>query len=214
MKVFLLDNYDSFTYNLLQYLEELGASVQVVRNDRIEIGNLLAGGWDRIILSPGPGRPERAGIMPALIEALARDASSRHAGARDALARDAGARDSKAVPLFGVCLGHQAIGQAFGAAVVEAPTLMHGKTSAIHHSGAGVFKNLPSPFEATRYHSLAVAADSIPDCLEVTARTAEGVVMGLRHRTHPIEGVQFHPESILTQFGRQLLWNFLVGEAA
>ena len=186
MKVLLLDNYDSFTYNLYQYLGELGAEVLVLRNDQLTVDEALARGADRIVISPGPGNPDQAGISLELI-----------------------ARVPETVPLLGVCLGHQALGQAFGGKVVRAPTLMHGKTSEVHHDGRALFAGLPQPFTATRYHSLVVARDTIPDCLSVSAWTDDGVVMGLRHKTRPLEGVQFHPESILTTAGKDLLANFL-----
>ena len=182
----LVDNYDSFTYNLYQYLGELGASTRVVRNDELTAEEALALRPERIVISPGPGTPDQAGITLELI---------RRAAGR--------------VPLLGVCLGHQALGQAFGGRVVRAPTLMHGKTSPIHHDGRTVFAGLPDPFTATRYHSLIVERESVPDCLEVSAWTVGGIVMGLRHRTLPLEGVQFHPESILTTSGKDLLRNFL-----
>jgi len=182
----LVDNYDSFTYNLYQYLGELGASTRVLRNDEMTADEALALRPERIVISPGPGTPDQAGITLELI---------RRAAGR--------------VPLLGVCLGHQALGQAFGGRVVRAPTLMHGKTSPIHHDGRTVFAGLPDPFIATRYHSLIVDRDSVPDCLEVSAWTVGGTVMGLRHRTLPLEGVQFHPESILTVAGKDLLRNFL-----
>jgi len=186
MRLAMIDNYDSFTYNLVQYLGELGADLEVVRNDVITVDELLANHYDRVVVSPGPCTPNEAGISLATIERL---------GGK--------------IPLLGVCLGHQAIGQAFGGKVVHARTLMHGKTSPIHHIGAGVFRGLPSPFVATRYHSLAVERDSLPDCLEVTAWTEDGEIMGLRHKTLAVEGVQFHPESILTEHGHALLKNFL-----
>jgi len=186
MKVLLLDNYDSFTYNLYQYLGELGAEVEVERNDQISVDDALGRRPDRIVISPGPGNPDQAGISLDLIRRVPQD-----------------------LPLLGVCLGHQALGQAFGGRVVRAPTLMHGKTSEIEHDGRGVFDGLPRPFTATRYHSLVVARESVPEELEVTAWTADGVVMGLRHRTRPLEGVQFHPESIMTTAGKDLLRNFL-----
>ena len=182
----MIDNYDSFTYNLVQYLGELGAEVRVVRNDEASVTELAAMRPARVVISPGPCTPKEAGISLEAINAFA-----------------------GRVPLLGVCLGHQAIGAAFGAKVVHARTLMHGKTSPIEHAGEGVFEGLPSPFTATRYHSLAVERDSLPACLEVTAWTADGEIMGLRHRTMAIEGVQFHPESILSEHGRALLKNFL-----
>jgi anthranilate synthase/aminodeoxychorismate synthase-like glutamine amidotransferase len=184
--VLLVDNYDSFTYNLYQYLGELGAEVRVVRNDELSAEAAVALAPDRIVISPGPGTPDQAGITLDLI---------RLAAGR--------------IPLLGVCLGHQALGQAFGGRVLRAPKLMHGKTSPIHHDGRSVFAGLPVPFTATRYHSLVVARDSVPESLEVSAWTDDGVVMGLRHREHALEGVQFHPESILTTVGKDLLRNFL-----
>jgi anthranilate synthase component II len=186
VKVLLLDNYDSFTYNLYQYLGELGAEVEVFRNDQLTVDALLARRPDRIVISPGPGNPDQAGISLELI-----------------------ARVPETVPLLGVCLGHQALGQALGGTVVRAPSLMHGKTSEVHHDGRTLFSGLPQPFTATRYHSLVVARDSVPDCLLVSAWTDDGVVMGLRHKTRPLEGVQFHPESIMTTAGKDLLRNFL-----
>jgi anthranilate synthase component II len=184
--VLMIDNYDSFTYNLVQYLGELGAAVTVVRNDEVSVDDVARLRPEKIVISPGPCSPNEAGISLATIARL---------GGR--------------IPLLGVCLGHQAIGQAFGGKVVHARTLMHGKTSPIHHVGAGVFRGLPSPFIATRYHSLAVDRGSLPDCLEVTAWTEDGEIMGLRHKTLAVEGVQFHPESILTEHGHALLKNFL-----
>jgi anthranilate synthase/aminodeoxychorismate synthase-like glutamine amidotransferase len=189
--VFVLDNYDSFTYNLVQYLGELGAEVEVRRNDEVTPEQVEAMKPERILLSPGPCTPGEAGILVALI---------RHMAGK--------------VPILGVCLGHQAIGEAFGGDVVRAATLMHGKTSAVEHDGKGVFAGLPSPLTCTRYHSLIVAENSLPSVLEVTARTGEGkgngsVIMGLRHRTLPVEGVQFHPESVLTEGGHQMIRNFL-----
>jgi len=186
LRVLVIDSYDSFVYNLVQYLGELGSEPQVVRNDQVTVAEVLAIHPDAVLLSPGPGRPEDAGILCASITAFA----------------EAG------VPVLGVCLGHQAIGHVFGASVVRAPQLMHGKTSAIEHNGAGVFAGLPSPLTATRYHSLVIDPATVPDCLEVTAR-ADGIIMGVRHRELPIEGVQFHPESILTEAGHDLLRNFL-----
>ncbi len=190
-RVLLIDNYDSFTYNLVQELGELGAEPVVYRNDAIDIAGIRAEAPDAVIISPGPGRPENSGVSLEAVTALAGE-----------------------IPLLGVCLGHQCIGQAYGGRVVQAPVLMHGKTSAIFHTGAGVFADLPNPFEATRYHSLIVERDSLPDVLEVTAETADGIVMGLRHRPTGIEGVQFHPESILTPEGPGLLANFLRAAAA
>jgi anthranilate synthase/aminodeoxychorismate synthase-like glutamine amidotransferase len=187
----LVDNYDSFTYNLYQYLGELGAETRVVRNDAMTASEALALRPERIVISPGPGTPDQAGISLELIRLAA-----------------------GLVPVLGVCLGHQALGQAFGGRVGRAPTLMHGKTSPIHHDGRTVFAGLPDPFTATRYHSLIVERDSVPDCLEVSAWTADGIVMGLRHRRLPLEGVQFHPESILTASGKDLLRNFLRLETA
>jgi anthranilate synthase component 2 len=184
----LIDNYDSFTYNLYQYLGELGSQTHVVRNDELTVAEALALRPSSVVISPGPGNPDEAGISLELIRALPPE-----------------------VPLLGVCLGHQAIGQAFGGRIVRAPRIMHGKTSEIRHDGRGVFTGLPQPFTATRYHSLVIEEDSLPDCLEVTARTDDGVgvIMAVRHRTLPQEGVQFHPESILTNAGKDLLRNFL-----
>ena len=192
----MIDNYDSFTYNLVQYFGELGEQVQVIRNDQLDVDAIEALRPARIVISPGPCTPNEAGVSLEVIERL---------GAR--------------IPILGVCLGHQSIGQAFGGRVIRASRIMHGKTSPVHHRGLGVFAGLPSPFEATRYHSLVVEQPSLPDCLEVTAWTEneDGSVeeiMGLRHRELPIEGVQFHPESILTQHGHALLANFLGRPAA
>ncbi|HWN93003.1 MAG TPA: aminodeoxychorismate/anthranilate synthase component II [Verrucomicrobiae bacterium] len=184
--ILVLDNYDSFTYNLVQYLGELGASMRVARNDKISVGEIERMAPDAIVISPGPGNPDGAGISLALVRHL-----------------------HESTPILGVCLGHQAIGQAFGGRVVHAKTLMHGKVSRIHHTGAGVFRGLPSPYEATRYHSLAIERETCPPELEVTAWTDDGEIMGVRHRSAAIEGVQFHPESILTQHGHALLRNFL-----
>ncbi|GAB4190083.1 MAG: aminodeoxychorismate/anthranilate synthase component II [Roseiflexaceae bacterium] len=184
--ILLLDNYDSFTYNLYQYLCELGAEVLVRRNDELGVGDVAAMAPEKIVISPGPCTPNEAGISVGLI-------------------RELGGQ----VPILGVCLGHQSIGAAYGGAVVRAPVVMHGKLSAIHHSDTGVFAGLPQPFQATRYHSLIVRRDDLPDCLEVTAWTEDGLIMGLRHRDHPVEGVQFHPESIMTDAGKALLRNFL-----
>jgi len=187
----MIDNYDSFTYNLVQYFGELGADVRVFRNDRITVEEMEALKPDHLVVSPGPCTPDEAGVSVAAI---------RHFAGR--------------IPILGVCLGHQSIGQAFGGRIVHARRIMHGKTSPVHHRGEGVFRGLPSPYEATRYHSLVIERDSLPDCLEVTAwtETEDGAVeeiMGVRHRTFPIEGVQFHPESILTEHGHRLLANFL-----
>jgi len=187
----MIDNYDSFTYNVVQYLGELGAEVRVVRNDEVEVAEIAAMAPDKIVISPGPCTPNEAGISMAVIREFA-----------------------GRVPLLGICLGHQSIGQVFGGRVVRARKVMHGKTSAIHHRGAGVFAGLSQPFEATRYHSLVVERDSLPDCLEITAWTQTEAgemdeIMGLRHREFPVEGVQFHPESILTAHGHDLLRNFL-----
>jgi anthranilate synthase/aminodeoxychorismate synthase-like glutamine amidotransferase len=184
----LIDNYDSFTYNLYQYLGELGQETRVIRNDEMSAEAALALGPERVVISPGPGTPDQAGITLDVI----RGAAGR-------------------VPLLGVCLGHQALGQAFGGRVVRAPKLMHGKTSEIHHDGRTIFFGLPQPFIATRYHSLVVDRASVPESLEISAWTEDGVVMGLRHKEHALEGVQFHPESILTAAGKDLLRNFLEG---
>jgi len=185
--VLVIDNYDSFTYNLVQYLGELGAEVQVMRNDVVSLEEVAATKPDRIVISPGPGRPEQAGVTMNVI---------RHLG--------------QATPVLGVCLGHQAIGAVFGGSVVRADKPMHGKTSTIEHDGRGVFNGISGPFLASRYHSLVVAESDLPDALEVSARTREdGAIMGLRHRTWPVHGVQFHPESILTGEGRRILRNFL-----
>jgi anthranilate synthase/aminodeoxychorismate synthase-like glutamine amidotransferase len=185
-RVLLVDNYDSFTYNLVQEMGALGADPVVYRNDAIDIAGIRELGPDGIVISPGPGRPEDGGVSMAVVAELGGE-----------------------MPILGVCLGHQCIGQVFGARIVSAPELMHGKTSAIFHTGTGVFADMPNPFEATRYHSLIVERDSIPDVLEITAETTDGIVMGLRHRDMGIEGVQFHPESILTSVGPDLLTNFL-----
>jgi para-aminobenzoate synthetase component 2 len=184
--VVVVDNYDSFTYNLVQYLLALGATCDVRLNDRTTSEEIEAAKPNGILLSPGPGTPDDAGVTLDVIRSL-----------------------SSKVPIFGVCLGHQSIGQAYGGNVIRAPRLMHGKTSPIEHDGRGLFAGVPSPFEATRYHSLIVEESSLPASLEVSARTAEGEIMGLRHRTHAVEGVQFHPESILTNHGLKLVENWL-----
>jgi anthranilate synthase component II len=190
-RVLVIDNYDSFVYNLVQELGELGADPVVHRNDAIDIDGIRSASPDAILISPGPGRPESAGISMDVIRELGGE-----------------------IPILGVCLGHQAIGEVYGGEVVVAPTLMHGKTSAIHHDGTGIFAGLPDPFVATRYHSLVVEPASVPDVLAVTARTADGVIMGLRHRSLAVEGVQFHPESLLTLEGPGLLSNFLAATRA
>jgi anthranilate synthase/aminodeoxychorismate synthase-like glutamine amidotransferase len=189
-RVLVIDNYDSFVYNLVQELGELGAEPTVFRNDEIDLAGIRTAAPELVLISPGPGRPESAGISMEVVAELGGE-----------------------IPILGVCLGHQSIGQVFGGDVVPAPVLMHGKTSAIHHDGKGVFAGLPDPFVATRYHSLVVEPSTVPDVLEVTATTADGVIMGLRHRELPIEGVQFHPESILTPSGPSLLANFLAQAA-
>ena len=183
----LIDNYDSFTYNLYQYLSELGVSeIEVVRNDQMTVAELEAMKPERVVVSPGPSRPENAGVS---VEAIKRFAG--------------------VVPVLGVCLGHQCLADAFGGRVVHAGEIMHGKTSLINHDGKGVFAGVPDPFEAVRYHSLAIEPESLPEELEVTARTDNGIIMGVRHRKYAIEGMQFHPESIVTPAGKQLLQNFL-----
>jgi para-aminobenzoate synthetase component 2 len=184
--ILVIDNYDSFTFNLVQYLGEMGQELQVFRNDAITTEGIANLAPRQIVISPGPGRPEDSGIIIQVIKEF-----------------------SGKIPILGVCLGHQAIGAAFGGDVVSAPGIMHGKTSDIFHDGKTIFRGLPSPFRATRYHSLVVAPETFPDCLEISARTSDGVVMGLRHRGMPVEGVQFHPESILTDTGMQLLSNFV-----
>jgi len=184
--ILLLDNYDSFTYNLAQYLGELGCSLEVHRNDKISVEQIAKKKPERIVISPGPCTPREAGISVELIEKLA-----------------------GTFPILGVCLGHQAIGAAFGGKIVRAPRLFHGKTSPIEHDGKGVFRGLPNPFTATRYHSLIVERKSLPRVLEISAETSDGIIMGLRHRQFRVEGVQFHPESVLTDSGKQILRNFL-----
>ncbi len=182
----MIDNYDSFTYNLVQYLGELGQELKVFRNDKITVGEIEALRPDRIVISPGPCTPKEAGISIDVI---------RHFAGK--------------VPLLGVCLGHQSIGEAFGGDVIRAPYLMHGKTSLIHHDGRTIFEGLPNPFEATRYHSLIVKRETLPSVLEISAWTEDGIIMGMRHKQFSVEGVQFHPESILTTVGKDLLRNFL-----
>ena len=191
VRVLVVDNYDSFVYNLVQYLGELGADPVVERCDTFTLADVETLAPDAVLISPGPGRPEDAGLSNELIRTYA-----------------------GRVPVFGVCLGHQCIGQVFGGDVVRAPEIMHGKTSVIRHTGEGVFLGLPNPLEATRYHSLVVARESVPDVLEITAETDDGIVMGLRHREFDVEGVQFHPESILTSSGHDMLRNFLARAAA
>jgi len=190
-RVLVIDNYDSFTFNLVQYLGELGARIEVHRNDGIDVAGVRARQPDGVLISPGPCTPNEAGVSLDLLRAL-----------------------GASVPMLGVCLGHQAIGQAYGGRVVRAGRLMHGKTSPILHDGRGLFEAIASPFEATRYHSLLVERGSLPGCLEVSAWTAEGEIMGLRHRQHPVEGVQFHPESVLTHDGKRLVANWLKVVAA
>ena len=185
----MLDNYDSFTYNLVQYFQELGEEVAVYRNDKIDVAQIRRLAPRRLVISPGPCSPAEAGISVAAIRELAGE-----------------------IPTLGVCLGHQAIGQAFGGRIVHARQLMHGKTSPIHHHGNSVFTGLPNPFTATRYHSLVIERESLPDCLEVTAWTDDGEIMGVRHKTLAVHGVQFHPESILTEHGHAMLQNFLEGK--
>jgi anthranilate synthase/aminodeoxychorismate synthase-like glutamine amidotransferase len=182
----LIDNYDSFTYNLYQFLAELGAEVRVVRNDKLTLDEVAALAPERIVISPGPCTPNEAGISEAVV-----------------------ARFGPEIPVLGVCLGHQCVGTAYGATVAGAGEIMHGKTSAIEHDGKGVFAGIDSPFEGIRYHSLTILPETLPDSLEVTATTANGTIMGVRHKEYPVEGIQFHPESIMTQFGHELLKNFL-----
>ena len=182
----MIDNFDSFTYNLVQYLGEMGQELVIKRNDEISLDEISSMAPDKIIVSPGPCSPREAGISVPVIERFAGE-----------------------IPILGVCLGHQAIGQAFGGNIVRAQNLMHGKTSPIEHDGRGVFESIPTPFAATRYHSLVIERETVPDCLEVSARTADGEIMGVRHKTLDVEGVQFHPESILTEHGKTLLRNFV-----
>ncbi len=184
--ILVIDNYDSFTFNLVQYLGEMGQELKVFRNDAVTLAEIESLAPQSIVISPGPGRPENSGIIIETIKKF-----------------------SGKIPILGVCLGHQAIGAAFGGDIVSAPRIMHGKTSNIFHDGRTIFKGLPTPFCATRYHSLVVSSDNLPDCLEISAKTEDGVIMGLRHREMIVEGVQFHPESILTEVGMKLLSNFV-----
>lgn len=184
--ILVIDNYDSFTYNLVQYLGELTGNIQVYRNDRITIKEIRGLHPDRIVISPGPGRPEDAGISVELIQQL-----------------------GPKIPILGICLGHQCIGQAFGGKVIGAPQIIHGKTSQIYHNGEPLFNGTPKPFDATRYHSLMVERETLPEMLAITAETNDGVIMGLSHREYPVKGMQFHPESIATEYGMQILENFL-----
>ncbi|MFH1360434.1 MAG: aminodeoxychorismate/anthranilate synthase component II [Candidatus Omnitrophota bacterium] len=188
--ILVIDNYDSFTYNLVQYLGELGADLKVIRNDKITLEGIKKINPQQIVISPGPGRPEGAGISVDIIKSLAAK-----------------------IPILGVCLGHQCIGYAFGGKIIRAKKLMHGKTSLIHHHQKDIFKSIKNPFEATRYHSLVVEKKSLPKCLEITAWTKDGEIMGVRHKEYPLKGVQFHPESILTDEGKKILSNFLINEA-
>ena len=187
--ILLIDNYDSFTYNLYQYLCELGAEVSVVRNDKITSGQIRNMNPEKIVVSPGPCTPDKAGISNEVVREF-----------------------GPIIPILGVCLGHQCVGQTFGGIVGKAGEIMHGKTSLIHHDGEGVFSGIPSPFEAIRYHSLVVYKEDLPDELEVTAWTENGIVMGIRHKEYDIQGIQFHPESIMTQYGKEILGNFLIGK--
>ncbi|MBW1675494.1 MAG: aminodeoxychorismate/anthranilate synthase component II [Deltaproteobacteria bacterium] len=184
--ILMIDNYDSFTYNLVQYLGVLGADVEVRRNDQVSLEEIEAMAPERLVISPGPGVPQSAGITVPMIQ-----------------------RFYQRVPILGVCLGHQAVGVSFGGGVVRSARLMHGKVSRIYHDGRGVFRDVPDPFTATRYHSLAVESESLPSCLEISAKAEDGEIMGLRHRDYPVHGIQFHPESILTQEGMRILQNFL-----
>ena len=187
--ILLIDNYDSFTYNLYQYLCELGAEVSVVRNDKITLGQIRNMNPEKIVVSPGPCTPDKAGISNEVVREF-----------------------GPLIPVLGVCLGHQCVGQTFGGIVGKAGEIMHGKTSLIHHDGEGVFSGIPSPFEAIRYHSLVVYKEDLPNELEVTAWTESGIVMGIRHKKYDIQGIQFHPESIMTQYGKEILGNFLIGK--
>ena len=187
--ILLIDNYDSFTYNLYQYLCELGAEVSVVRNDKITLGQIRNMNPEKIVVSPGPCTPDKAGISNEVVREF-----------------------GPIIPVLGVCLGHQCVGQTFGGIVGKAGEIMHGKTSLIHHDGEGVFSGIPSPFEAIRYHSLVVYEEDLPNELEVTAWTESGIVMGIRHKEYDIQGIQFHPESIMTQYGKEILGNFLIGK--
>ncbi len=187
--ILLIDNYDSFTYNLYQYLCELGAEVSVVRNDKITLGQIRNMNPEKIVVSPGPCTPDKAGISNEVVREF-----------------------GPIIPVLGVCLGHQCVGQTFGGIVGKAGEIMHGKTSLIHHDGEGVFSGIPSPFEAIRYHSLVVYKEDLPNELEVTAWTESGIVMGIRHKKYDIQGIQFHPESIMTQYGKEILGNFLIGK--
>ena len=184
--IFLIDNYDSFTYNVVHYLQALGANVEVIRNDARSVADIMGAKPDGIVISPGPGTPNDAGICLELLQ-----------------------KNQGAIPLLGICLGHQAIGQVYGGNVVRAAQVMHGKTSPVTHRGQGVFAHIPSPFTATRYHSLVVERTSLPDCLDITAETADGTIMGLQHKSHKLYGVQFHPESIASEYGHNLLRNFI-----
>ena len=186
--IFMIDNYDSFTYNLVQYLEQIGTSVHVVRNDAFTISDLVSWNPEGIVISPGPGRPENAGLSLPVINHF-----------------------SGKIPILGVCLGHQAIAAAFGGMVVSAKRLMHGKTSMIHSDGKTIYQSVPNPFEAMRYHSLAVSRENFPESLTISSESEDGEIMGIRHREHPTEGIQFHPESIMTRVGKRLLRNFLNG---
>ena len=184
--ILMIDNYDSFTYNLVQYMGELGADLQIYRNNKITVKEIKKMKPTKIVVSPGPCTPNEAGVSVEVIKTF-----------------------SGEIPILGVCLGHQSIGQAFGGNIIHAPKLHHGKTSEIHHDGKKIYQGLSNPFTATRYHSLVVEKDSLPDCLTITSQTEDGIIMGLRHKEHPTEGVQFHPESILTEEGKKLLDNFL-----